>query len=63
MFTKNVSRQWGLAVMFAFLIGTVYRMVSSTASAQVWDKQTTVTFSAPVAIPGIHLRLVVNQIQ
>ena len=53
MFTKNVSKQWIRAVMFAFVIGTVCMMVSNTASAQVWDKKTMVTFSAPVEIPGV----------
>jgi hypothetical protein len=38
--------------MFALGIGMVCMMLSSTASAQVWDKKTTVTFSAPVEIPG-----------
>jgi hypothetical protein len=38
--------------MFAFGFGMVCMMLSSTASAQVWDKKTTVTFSGPVEIPG-----------
>ena len=53
MFTQDVSKYWSRAVMFALSIGVVCMMFSSTASAQVWDKKTTVTFSAPVEIPGI----------
>jgi hypothetical protein len=57
MFTQNVSKHWSRAVMFAFGIGIVCMMLSSTASAQVWDKKTTVTFSAPVEIPGINAQV------
>jgi hypothetical protein len=53
MFTQNVSKYWSRAVMLGFNIGVVCMMLSSTAAAQVWDKKTTVTFSAPVEIPGI----------
>ena len=30
--------------------------VSSSARADEWDKKTTITFSAPVEIPGVHLQ-------
>jgi hypothetical protein len=53
MFNRNVSKYWTRAVVLAFSIGIVCMMLSSTAAAQVWDKKTTVTFSAPVEIPGI----------
>jgi hypothetical protein len=39
--------------MLALSIGIVCMMLSSTAAAQVWDKKTTVTFSAPIEIPGL----------
>jgi hypothetical protein len=42
--------------MLALGIGIVCVMLSSTAAAQVWDKKTTVTFSAPIEIPGIGER-------
>ncbi len=32
-------------------------MFSSTASAQPWNKKTTVTFSAPVEIPGVNAQV------
>jgi hypothetical protein len=54
MFTQSVSKRWTRAVMLAFGIGMVVVMLSGTASAQLWDKKTTVTFSAPVEIPGIN---------
>ncbi len=57
MFTQNVSKHWSRAVMLALGIGMVCMMLSSTASAQVWDKKTTVTFSAPVEIPGIRAQV------
>lgn len=53
MFTQDVSKYWSRAVMLALSIGIVCTMLSSTAAAQVWDKKTTVTFSAPIEIPGI----------
>ncbi len=54
MFTQNVSKHWTRAVMLALGISMVCIMLSGTASAQVWDKKTTVTFSAPIEIPGIN---------
>jgi len=39
--------------MLALSIGIVCMILSSTAAAQVWDKKTTVTFSAPIEIPGL----------
>jgi hypothetical protein len=53
MFARNLSNRLGRALVFAFSISVFYMMFSSTASAQVWDKKTTVTFSAPLEIPGV----------
>ena len=38
--------------MFAFSLTALCMMFSSTASAQSWNKRTTVTFNVPVEIPG-----------
>jgi hypothetical protein len=40
-------------LMFAFIVTVFCMMFSSTASAQSMNKRTTVTFSAPVEIPGV----------
>ena len=45
---KRLSRAW----MFAFSLTALCMMFSSTASAQSWNKRTTVTFNVPVEIPG-----------
>lgn len=52
MFTRNVSQRWSRALFIAFGVALVGVMFSSSASGQVWDKRTTVTFSAPIEIPG-----------
>lgn len=44
-------------MVFAFSTTALCVMLSGTASAQVWDKKTTVTFSAPVEIPGINAQV------
>lgn len=48
MFARKISKRVGRALVFSLGIA----VLSSTASAQVYDKKTTVTFSAPVEIPG-----------
>jgi len=53
MFARNLSNRLNRALVFAFSISVLCMMLSSTASAQVWDKKTTVTFSAPLEIPGV----------
>ena len=45
MFARNL--------LFAFSITALCMVFSGTASAQTWNKKTTVTFSAPVEIPGV----------
>jgi hypothetical protein len=52
MFARNLSRRLSRVAVFAFGITALCMMFSSTASAQRYDKKTTVTFSAPVEIPG-----------
>jgi hypothetical protein len=41
------------AVLCMALLGVA---VSSSARADEWDKKTTITFSGPVEIPGVHLQ-------
>jgi len=53
MFAPNQSKHLSRAVVFAFSITVLGIMFSSTALAQPWNKKTTVTFSAPVEIPGV----------
>jgi hypothetical protein len=53
MFARNLSTRLSRTLVFAFSI-TVFCMVfSSIASAQTWNKRTSVTFSGPVEIPGV----------
>jgi hypothetical protein len=52
MITQNLSKGLSRALMFAFSITVLCMVFSGTASAQRYDKKTTVTFSAPVEIPG-----------
>jgi hypothetical protein len=53
MFDRNLSKRVSRALMFASSITALGMMFSSTASAQPWNKKTTVRFSAPVEIPGV----------
>jgi hypothetical protein len=53
MFARNLSKRLTRALVFAFSITVLCAMISSTASAQTWNKRTSVTFSGPVEIPGI----------
>jgi hypothetical protein len=57
MFARNLSKGISRALVFAFSTTALCVMLSGTASAQVWDKKTTVTFSAPVEIPGINAQV------
>ena len=57
MFARNLSKRLSGALVFAFSITALCMMFSSTASAQRWDKKTTVNFSAPVEIPGISAQV------
>jgi hypothetical protein len=53
MFARNLSKRLGPALVFALSITVLCTMFSSTASAQAWNKRTSVTFSGPVEIPGV----------
>ena len=53
MFARNLSKSLSRALVLAFSITVLCMMFSSTASAQVWNKKTTVTFNVPVEIPGV----------
>jgi hypothetical protein len=53
MFTQNLLERWGRAVGLAFSITLLCMMLSGSASAQNWNKRTSVTFSGPVEIPGV----------
>jgi len=53
MFDRNLSKRTSRALVLASGITALGLMFSSTASAQPWNKKTTVTFSAPVEIPGV----------
>ena len=57
MFGRNLSKRISRALVFGFSTTALWMMLSGTASAQVWDKKTTVTFSAPVEIPGINAQV------
>ena len=57
MFVRNLSKRLSRALVVALSITALCMMFSSTASAQRWDKKTTVTFSAPVEIPGISAQV------
>src|SRR5678815_2015824 len=53
MSARKLSKRVGRALVFAFVIGALCTAFSSTASAQLRNKKTTVTFSGPVEIPGV----------
>lgn len=53
MFARNLSNPLGRALVLAFSITALCTMFSGTASAQSWNKRTSVTFNAPVEIPGV----------
>ena len=52
MLNKNLSNNWSRALAAAFSVAVLCLMFSNTASAQLSDRKTLVTFSAPVEIPG-----------
>jgi hypothetical protein len=53
MFARNLSKLLSRALVFAFSITVLSMVFAVTTSAQPWNKKTTVTFSAPVEIPGV----------
>src|SRR5580765_3723283 len=52
MVTRILSKRCSRALGFAFSIALLC-MLSGTASAQTWNKRTSVTFNGPVEIPGV----------
>lgn len=54
MFVRNQSKLLNRVFVIAFCISAGCMMFSTNAFAQRYDKKTTVTFSAPVEIPGIN---------
>ena len=57
MFAR-ISRCWSQTSFFAFSIGMLFMIFSSTVSAQQgWDKRTLVTLSGPFEIPGISAQV------
>jgi hypothetical protein len=57
MFVRNLSKSLSRALVFAFGVTVLCVMFSSTASAQSWNKRTSVTFSGPVEIPGVSAQV------
>src|SRR5947208_6974507 len=53
MFAKSLSR----SLVSAFSVGLIGLLLTTTAFAQRYDKKTTVTFSAPVEIPGVNAQV------
>ncbi len=44
------------ATAILFCAATIATIISPAAKADMWDKKTTITFSNPVEIPGVHLK-------
>ena len=57
MFARNLSKSLSRALALGFSITVLCTTFSNTASAQRYDKKTTVNFSAPVEIPGISAQV------
>ena len=53
MFDPKLSKRLRQSLVLALSITVLCMMFSSSASAQSWNKKTSVTFSAPVEIPGV----------
>jgi hypothetical protein len=57
MFDRHLSKRISRAVALSCGIAAMCAMSSPTASAQNWNKETKVTFSQPVEIPGISAQV------
>src|SRR5437867_8692279 len=57
MFARNRSKRLGRVFVIAFCVSVICTMFSPRAFAQRWDNKTTVTFSAPVEIPGLNAQV------
>src|ERR1051325_1433348 len=57
MSVRNKSKCLGRVLGIASFIGVMCIIFSSSAVAQSYNKKTTVTFSAPVEIPGVNAQV------
>src|ERR1700745_2639531 len=57
MFSRNLSKRLTRILGIASLIVVICVIFSSTVSAQPSNRKTTVTFSAPVEIPGVDAQV------
>jgi len=57
MFVRNQLKRLSRVLGIAFCVGVICMMFSSSAFAQSYNKKTTVTFSAPVEIPGVDAQV------
>ena len=57
MFVRNKSKRLMQNLGIASFLVLICVMFSSTASAQAYNRKTTVTFSVPVEIPGVDAQV------
>jgi len=57
MSVRNQSKRLGRVLGIASFVGVMYIMFSISAFAQSYNRKTTVTFSAPVEIPGVDAQV------
>jgi len=57
MFVRNQSKRLSRILGIALGVAVTYMMFAGTASAQPYNRKTTVTFSAPVEIPGVDAQV------
>ena len=57
MFVRNQLKRSRRVLAVAFCVGAICMMFSNSAFAQRYDKKTTVTFSAPVEVPGVNAQV------
>lgn len=54
---RNLSKRFSRGLVVASSIGVLCTMLAGTASAQSWNKKTSITFSGPVEIPGVEAQV------
>ena len=57
MSVRNQSKRVGRVLGIVSFVGVICLMFSSSAFAQSYNRKTTVTFSAPVEIPGVDAQI------
>lgn len=57
MFVRNQTKRLSRVSGIVFCLGALCMMFSSSAFAQAYNRKTTVTFSAPVEIPGVDAQV------